>query len=369
VSFRRHLRDGVVGFSGRDHLSAMGWWVFMALAGGGAAFLALDPLGPAVTAGLVALAVVLGGLGQLTGRFSLRLRAEGPVLVYSLLGVPYRRLALPRAIRARVMGLGDWGDQGSDGRNAAVELYLEGAKLDELFIGERASAQALCDALRAELQRSYGDAPERLDRLSANLPWLLRGLAWAQRSLGVMVPQVRRDGTASIIDIPSDGIDADPREASLWVVFGGLSLGALISCSAWDVALGSWIAAAVLALSVGVLGWRLGRSVRIELGSEEAFLVRRRFGLATWRLPVDPRGWSLRYAWWCGHATGISFRPPPGDDGGLALDRLKFGSVSCASAWPWLPELEAQLGDRPPEPEPVTVTEGGRRRRRRDKRR
>lgn len=364
--FRRVERDGVVVYSGRDHLSAQGWWICMALFGGGGAFLALDLLGSEGTAVLIGLAVVLGFLGQFTGRFSLWLATEGPVLVYSLLGVPYRRLALPRALRAQVMGLGDHGDPGADGGNVAVELYLEGAMLDELFIGGRSGAHALCDALRADLRARYGGTPERVERLGANLPWLLRVLAWAQRSAGVMVPAVRRDGGVLTVDIPSDGLDADPREASLWVLIGGLSLAALVATMALGAALGTWVAGAVFALAVGVLAWRVGRGVRLEIGPDGAFLIRRRFGVATWQLPVDPHGWSLRHAWWCGHPTGLAFPPPSGDDDGLELDRLKFGPAHCASAWSWLPPLEELLGGRVPDPGPQgEAGDRGRRRRRR----
>jgi hypothetical protein len=362
--FQRRERDGVVVFGGRDHLSAQGWWIFMALFGGGGAFLALDLLGPAGTALLIVAAVVLGFLGQLTGRFSLRLGSDGPVLGYHLLGVRYRRLALPRAVQARVMGLGDHGDTGSDGGNVAVELIVADAMLDELYIGGRDGSHALCSALQADLRACYGRAPERLDRLGANLPWLLRGLAWAQRSAGVMVPSVQRHGGVTTIDIPSDGLDADPREASLWVIIAGLALGALVPTSALGLALGTWISGAVLALAVGVLAWRVGRGVRIELGPEGAFLIRRRFGVSTWRLPVDPHGWSTRHAWWCGHPTGLAFSAPPGDDDGLALDRLKFGPACCASAWPWLPPPDELLGGREPEPSDSASAKGRRRRRR-----
>lgn len=367
MSFARRERGGVVIVSGRDHLSAQGWWIFMALLGGGGAFLALDPLGPAITAGIVVGAVVLCFLGQLTGRFALRLEAEGPVLSYRLLGLPWRRWVLPKAVRARVMGLGDHGDTGADGGNVAVELYLEQALLDELWVGPRSGAHELAALLQRELRARYGDAPERVERMAANLPWLLRGIGWLQRGSGFFKPTIEREGGRLTIDFPCEGIDADPREASLWVVIAGLSVLALPLTLLLERSLGSWIAGAVFALSAGILAWRAGRSLRLERGPEGAFLIRRRFGLATWHLPIELERRNLLYAWWCGHPSGIAFEGPEGEDG-LELDRLKFGPLACASAWPWLPPLEDVLGA--PE-RTVSRPDGGRaptRRRRRGRR-
>ncbi len=363
MSVTRRERDGVVTIRGPDHLSTQGWWIFMALFGGGGAFLALDPLGATITAGIVVGSVLLGFLGQLTGRFVLRLEPDGPVLSYRLLGLPWRRRVLPRAVRARVMGLGDHGDSGADGGNVAVELYLAQAQLDELWVGPRAGAHELAALLQRELQGRYGSPPERVEPMAANLPWLLRGVAWLQRSLGVGKPVIHREGDRLSVDFPCEGIDADPREASLWVLIGALSTLGLPLTLILERSLGSWIAGSVLALSLGILAWRAGRSVRLERGPEGAFLVRRRFGLATWHLPVALDRRSLRYAWWCGHPSGLAFRGPRDEDD-LELDRLKFGAVGVASAWPWLPPLDELLGE-PERGAPAQDGLGTRRRRRR----
>jgi hypothetical protein len=364
--FRRTERDGVVSYRGRDHLIAMGWWILVALVGGGTAFTALDALGPAVTGGFALGAIALGFLGQLSARFELRLEPDGPVLRHRLFGLSLRRLFLPKAVQARVMGLGDHGDRGDDGRNVSTELFMDGAMLGELWLGTRGDAAELAPAVQRDLRARYGSPTERLGPLGGNLPWLLRGLAWAQRSAGMMVPVVRRDGGVLTIDIPTDGLDADPREASFWVVIAGLALGALGATAALGLALGAWVAASVFALAVGLLAWRIGRALRIQVGPDGAFLIRRRFGFATWRLAVDPCGWSLRHAWWCGHPTGLAFSAPPGDDGALDLDRLKFGPVCCASAWSRLPPLEELLG--PSEPPPASDGAGASRPKRRRRR-
>ncbi len=69
MSFVRRERDGVIRYSGRDHNTGLGWWIIMALVGGGAAFIALDPVGPALTVGFIVAAIVLGLLGQLTALY------------------------------------------------------------------------------------------------------------------------------------------------------------------------------------------------------------------------------------------------------------------------------------------------------------
>ncbi len=366
--FRRRERDGVVTYSGRDHLTAMGWWLIVALLGGGVAFLALDPLGPVITGGFAVGAIVLGFLGQLTGRFRLRLETQGPSLTYSLLGLPYRRRLLPNTVRARVMGLEDHGGAGKDGKNAAVELFLERAGLDGLFIGEREAAEPLCEVLGADLRSRYGDADEALERMEANRPWLIRGLGWLQSATGMLRPSVVRDGGTLRVELPLDGVDANPGETTLWLVVGaGASVGLAVT-RGLGLALGSWVAGVLLVLAVGVVAWRFGRSALIEIGPEGGWIVRRRFGFSTWRLPVDPRGWSLRHAWWCGHPSGIAFRGREGDDE-LALDRIKFGPVSCASAWAWLSPLEELLGSGGPERTPEADHDGRKRKRRRRRKR
>ena len=292
TSFQRRERGGIVVYGGRDHLSAVGWWVLVAVFGGGAAFLMLDKAGWTLTGAVLALSALLGRSGQQTGRFHLRLDPAGPILSYSLLGVRYRRWLLPRALRARVMGLGDWGDEGTDGQNVATELFLEGHMLDELWVGSREDAPALCAALQADLQARYGSAAERIERLQGNFPWVLRPLRWAQRRLGILKPRVARTEGCIQLDIPTAGLEAEPSEAALWLVFAALSGAA----TAVTVGLGSgvwtWVAAAVFTLSCGVLAWRLGRSLRVVVasGSQVADLYRRRFGVVTWQLRMPYEG-------------------------------------------------------------------------------
>jgi len=374
--FRRSERNDVVVYSGRDHLIGLGWWIFMALFGGGAAFMVLDPVGPKLTVALIGAAVVLGFAGQLSARFELRLEAAGPRLVYRLLGVPFGRRVLPTAVRARVMGLGDHGDRGSDGRNVAVELYLEGALLDELYLGGRRGSEALSQALDADLRARYGRPGEELGLMAANLPWLLQGVAWAQRRFNVWKPVVHREDGRLRVDFPVAGIDADPREAALWVVAAvGAVLGVAVAF-AFELVVTSWIAGAVLVLSLGILAWRGGSSLRLELGAEPgvALVSRRRFGMVTWQRSVSSWGWRLEHAWWCGHPTAIDFRGLDTDDEGVdvSLERLKFGPVHCASAWSWLPELRELIG-RAEAGEVAAPDESGssgrERRRRRDRRR
>ena len=367
----------MVVYSGRDHLIGLGWWIFMALFGGGAAFMVLEPVGPRLTVVLIGAAVVLGFAGQISARFELRLEAASPRLVFRLLGVPFGRRVLPTAVRARVVGLGDHGDRGADGRNVAVELYVEGALLDELYLGGRRGAEALSQALGADLRARYRSPREELGLMAANLPWLLRGVAWAQRRFDVGKPVVHREDGRLRVDFPTAGIDADPREAALWVAAAvGAVLGVAVAI-AFELVVTSWIAGAVLVLSLGILAWRGGSSLRLELGTEPgvALVSRRRFGMVTWQRSVSSQGWRLEHAWWCGHPTAIDFRGLDGDDDGVdvSLERLKFGPVHCASAWPWLPQLRELIGRAEAgeggAPDASVSSDRERRRRRRTRRR
>lgn len=380
MSFHRRERDDVIVYSGRDYLSGQAWWVLVALLGGCSAFVILDQAGWTVTVAILVVVVALSLAGQWTSRFHLRLEPDGPHLSYSLLGVPFRRRLLPPGVRARVMGLGSWGDPGTDGRNVVTELYLEAALLDELYLGGRDSAQQLSQALQADLQACYGPGSGSLERLSANRPWLLRCVGWAQRRLGVFRPSLERSGGAVRLDIPTAGLDADPREATLWVVIVGLAGAGLALTLALGAALATWVTGAVLTLALGVLAWRLGRTLRVEWGVESGavLLVRRRFGVATWTLRVPASGWSPRHSWWCDHPTAMA---PIGEPDGSPRtaegeDRLKFGPVYCASAWAWLPQPLELFGSGQPRSAPDPDRGGGRgdkgwreRKRRRSRRR
>ena len=363
MSFSRWERDGVVEYSGRDYLSGQGWWILVALVGGCGAFVVLDQAGWQITVGVLAFAVALALGGQWTSRFRLRLEPPGPVLSYSLLGVPFRRRQLPPAVRARVMGLGGWGDPGVDGHNVVTELHLDAASLDELYLGGREGAQQLSEAIQADLTARYAGAAGGIERLRANMPWLLRCVGWAQLRLGVLRPSLERSGDGVRLDLPTDGLDADPREATLWVVVAALAGAGLAVTMALSMALATWVSGAVLALAVGILAWRLGRSLRVEWGLEAGWvtLTRRRFGVATWALRVPARGWSPRHSWWSGHPTAMAPRLEFDDAARTAEaeERLKFGPAHCASAWAWLPDPEALFGAQPHRPPPGGGQAGG----------
>ncbi len=376
--FQRSDRDGVTTFGGRDHLVAMGWWILVALVGGGVAFLGLDPLGPAVTGGFAVGAIVLGFLGQLTARFELRLGPDGPMLRYRLLGLTLRRLLLPKAVQARVMGLGDYGDGGSDSRNVATELFLEGARLDELWVGARADAPALAPALQGALRARYGAPDERLERLGHNTPLGLRPLRWAQGTLGWFRPRIVREGGLTRVELPMVGLEDQPADILIW---GGiLAASTALAAAAPALELGpvwSWVGAAVAVVSAAFLIWPAALSMRLELGREPGLvhLQRRRFGLASGELALRITGWYPRHRWWCGHPSAVDFHDadPPEAGSPESVRRLKFGSLRCASAWPLLPELPGLLDaavhpSATPEPAAAAERGEGRRRRRRRKR-
>ncbi len=349
--FQRTERDGTVVYRGQDPFLATSWAFLVALLGAGAAFVMLDTQGWGPTGAALTTTALLAGIGWASARFELRLQPDGPVYRRRLLGLTLRRWALPAAVRARVMGQGDWADEGPDGRDVGTELVLEGAMLDELWIGGKGDqAHALCAALSADLEARYGGAEEQLGRLGHNVPWVLRLLRWVQHQVAWLRPRVSREGPQLRVELPMVGLERDPGETSFWLVTLILAATGLVAAPLAGWAVWSWVAAAVLTLALGMLLWRAGASVRMErrLGAQAITLTHRRFGMDNWRLEIPKAAWSPAHAWWSAHPTGLVYRGTERlkPDSPVLMERLAFGPVPCALAWPWLQEIQGLLDQR-----------------------